>query len=209
MYSPYYYYVSCEAAGACLESGCSIATVIGLSVIVIDRGILRGILRGIVREVRGNSRGIDHGDGGGDVVEARIGSVNGGGARGIAVHKEVGLDMVVVVEVVGGIAFAAIVLGEGSMVAELVEIVADCSLEEEEEGSLEEEREDIQVVEACDLDCTVQLGSGSDSVIVGMEVLADCGLEKEIQVCDLDCTVQLGSGSDSVLVRRAGIEEEE
>ena len=125
---------------------------------MIDREILPGIVRGIVREVRGHSRGIDHGDGGGDVVEARIWSVNGGGARGIAVHKEAGLDMVVVVEGVGGIAFAAIVLGEGSMAVEVVEVVADCSLEEE--------REDIQVVEACDLDCTVQLGSGSDSVPV-------------------------------------------
>jgi hypothetical protein len=188
MYSTYYYYVSCEAAGACLESGCSIAIVIGSSVIVIDREILPGIVRGIVREVRGHSRGIDHGDGGGDVVEARIWSVNGGGARGIAVRKEAGLDMVVVVEGVGGIVFAAIVLGKGSMAVELVELVADCSLEEE--GSLEGEREDIQVVEVCDLDCTVQLGSGSDSVIVGMEVPADCGLEEEeMQVCDLDCTV--------------------
>jgi hypothetical protein len=196
MYSPYYYYVSCEAAGACLESGCSIATVTDLSVIVIDRGIFRGIVREIVRGVRVRSRGIDHGDGGGDdVVEALIGNVKGGEARGIAVHKEVGLDMGVVVEGAGGIAFAAIVLGEGSMAVEVVEVVADCSLEEE--------REDIQVVEACDLDCTVQLGSGSDSVIVGMEVLADCGLEEEEQVdeaCDLDCTVQLGSGSDSVPV---------
>jgi len=164
---------------------------------VIDREILPGI----VREVRGHSRGIDHGDGGGDVVEARIWSVNGGGARGIAVRKEAGLDMVVVVEGVGGIAFAAIVLGKGSMAVELVELVADYSFEGE--------REDIQVVEACDLDCTVQLGSGSDSVIVEMEVPADCGLEEEIQVCDLDCTVHLGSGSDSVLVQRAGIEEEE
>jgi len=156
MYSPYYYYVSCEAADAYLESGCSIVTVTGLSVIVIDRGIFRGIVRG----VRVRSRGIDHGDGGGDddVVEARIGNVKGGEARGIAVHKEAGLDMVVVVEGVGGIAFAAIVLGEGSMAVEVVEVVADCSLEEE--------REDIQVVEACDLDCTVQLGSGSDSVPV-------------------------------------------
>jgi hypothetical protein len=68
------------------------------------------------------------------------------------VYKEAGLDMV---EGVGGIAVAAIVLGEGSMVAEVVEVVADCSLEEE--------REDIQVDEACDLDCTDQLGSGSDS----------------------------------------------
>jgi hypothetical protein len=82
------------------------------------------------------------------------------------VYKEAGLDMVVVVEGVGGIAVAAIVLGEGSMVAEVVEVVVDCSLEEEEEGSLEEEREDIQVDEACDLDCTDQLGSGSDSVLV-------------------------------------------
>jgi hypothetical protein len=199
MYSPYYYYVSCEAADACLESGFSIVTVTGLSVIVIDRGMFRGIVRGIVRGVRVRSRGIDHGDGGGDddVVEARIGNVKGGEARGIAVHKEAGLDMVVVVEGVGGIAFAATVLGEGSMAVEVVEVVADCSLEEE--------REDIQVAEACDLDCTVQLGSGSDSVIVGIEVLADCGLEEEeeLQVdkaCDLDCTVQLGSSSDSVLV---------
>jgi len=136
---------------------------------VIDRGKIRDLIRG----VRVRSRGIDHGDGGDDVVEARIGNVKGGEARGIAGHREAGLDIVVVVEGVGGIAFAAIVLGEGSMAAVLVEVVADCSLEEEEEGSLEEEREDIQVVEASALDCTVQLGSGSDSVIVGMEVLAD------------------------------------
>jgi hypothetical protein len=144
--------------------------VIGLSVIVIDRGIVRGIVHGIVRGVRVRSRGIDHGGGGGDdVVEAQIGNAKGGEAQGIAVHKEAGLDMVVVVEEVGGIAVAVIVLGEGSTVAELVEVVVDCSPEEEEEeeeGSLVEEREDIQVVGACDLDCTVQLGSGSDSVLV-------------------------------------------
>jgi len=168
---------------------------------VIDRGIILGIVRG----VRVRSRGIDHGDGGGDdVVEAQIGNAKGGEAQGIAVHKEAGLDMVVVVEEVGGIAVAVIVLGEGSTVAELVEVVADCS-PEEEEGSLVEEREDIQVVGACDLDCTVQLGSGSDSVVVGMEILADFDLEEEAEIqvdeaCDLDCTVQLGSGSDSVLV---------
>jgi hypothetical protein len=117
--------------------------VTGLSVIVIDRGIVRGIALGIVRGVRGHSRGIDHGDSGGgdDVVEARIGNVKGGGAQGIAAHREAGLDMVAVVEGVGGIAFAAIALGEGSMAVEAVEVVADCNLEEEEEeGSLEEER---------------------------------------------------------------------
>jgi len=131
---------------------------------VIDRGIILGIVRG----VRVRSRGTDHGDGGGDdVVEAQIGNAKGGEAQGIAVHKEAGLDMVVVVEEVGGIAVAVIVLGEGSTVAELVEVVADCSPEEEEEeGSLVEEREDIQVVGACDLDCTVQLGSGFDWVLV-------------------------------------------
>jgi hypothetical protein len=203
MYSPYYYYVSCEAADAYLESGCSIVTVTGLSVIVIDRGIFRGIVRG----VRVRSRGIDHGDGGGggDVVEVRIGNAKGGELRGIAVHKEAGLDIVVVVEGVGGIAVVVIVLGEGSIAVEAVGVVADCSLEEEEEeeeGSLEEEREDIQVVE---VDCTVQLGSGSDLVIVGMEVLADFGLEEEEEIqadeaCDLDCSAQLDSGSDSVLV---------
>jgi hypothetical protein len=42
-------------------------------------------------------------------------------------------------------------------------------------------------------------------VIVGVGVLADCGLEEEEEiqvdeVCDLDCTVQLGSGSDLVFV---------
>jgi hypothetical protein len=207
MYSTYYYYVSCEAAGVCLESACSIVTVICSSVIVIDRGKIRDLSRG----VRVRSRGIDHGDGGGDdVVEARIGNVKDEEARGIAGHKGAGLDIVVVVEGVGGIAFAAIALGEGSIAVEAVEVVVDCSLVEEE-GSLEGEREDIQVVEASDLDCTVQLGSGSDFVVVGMEVLADCGLEgeEEIQVdeaCDQDCTVQLGSDSDSLL---AGIEEEE
>jgi hypothetical protein len=141
--------------------------VIGLSVIVIDRGIVRDLIRG----VRVRSRGIDHGDGGDDVVEARIGNVKDGEVRGIVGHREAGLDIVVVVEGVGGIVFAAIVLGEGSMAVEAVEVVADCSLVEEE-GSLEEEREDIQVVEVYDLDYTVQLGSGSDSVIVGMEDLA-------------------------------------
>jgi hypothetical protein len=103
-------------------------------------------------------------------VGARIGNVKGEEARRIAGHREVGLDMVVVVEEVGGIAFAAIVLEKGSMA---VEVVADCSLEEEEVGSLEVEGEDIPVVEAYDLGCTVQLGSGSDSVVVGMEVLGD------------------------------------
>jgi len=136
----------------CLESGCSSGTAIGLSVIVIvtDRGTVRG--------VRGRSRGIDHGDDGADVVEARIGSVKGGGARGIAVRKEAAFDMTVGVEVVGDIAVAAIVLGEGCIAVEVVEVVVDCSLEGE--------GEDIQAVEACDLDCTVQLGSGSDSVLV-------------------------------------------
>lgn len=142
-----------------------------------DRGKFRDLSRGLNRDrgIRVHSREIDHGGGGGggDVVAVRIGNVNVEEARGIVGRREVGLD--IGVEGVGGIAFEEIVLGEGSIVAGLVEVVVDCSLAggEEEEGSLEVEREDIQVVEAYALDCIVQLGSGSDSVVVGMEVLAD------------------------------------
>lgn len=134
-----------------------------------DRGKFRDLSRGLNRDrgIRAHSREIDHGGGGGggDVVAVRIGNVNVEEARGIVDRREVGLD--IGVEGVGGIAFEEIVLEEGSIAVEAVEIVVDCSLEVE--------REDIQVVEAYALDYIVQLGSGSgsDSVVVGMEVLAD------------------------------------